>query len=95
MPSCIRPEVRLPLDQRVLCKNCCKKNVLGLAQVIFSYFVRHSSKIPYVLMPKVMHLRSLLFRQLDGVNCIVRRVYLEIIAKLSQIRVVLLVDYGC
>jgi len=48
-----------------------------------------------MLMPKVMHLRNLLFRQLDGVNCIVRRVYLEIIAKLSQNRVVLLVDYGC
>jgi len=22
MPSCIRPEVRLPLDQRVLCSDC-------------------------------------------------------------------------
>jgi len=27
MPSCIRPEVRLPLDQHVLCSDCCKKNV--------------------------------------------------------------------
>jgi len=24
MPSCIRPEVRLPLDQRVLCSDSCK-----------------------------------------------------------------------
>jgi len=25
MPSCKRPEVRLPLDQHVLCSDCCKK----------------------------------------------------------------------
>jgi len=25
MPSCIRPEVRLSLDQRILCSDCCKK----------------------------------------------------------------------
>jgi len=25
MPSCICPEVRLPLDQRVLCSDCCTK----------------------------------------------------------------------
>jgi len=25
MPSCIRPEVRIPLDQRVLCSDCYKK----------------------------------------------------------------------
>jgi len=25
MPSCIRPEVKLPLNQRVLCSDCCKK----------------------------------------------------------------------
>jgi len=25
MPSCIRPEVRLPLDQRILWSDCCKK----------------------------------------------------------------------
>jgi len=25
MPSCIHPEVRFPLDQRVLCSDCCKK----------------------------------------------------------------------
>jgi len=25
MPSCIRPEVRVPLDQRILCSDCCKK----------------------------------------------------------------------
>jgi len=48
-----------------------------------------------VFTTKVTHLRSLLFRQLDGVNCVVRRVYLAIIAKLSQNRAVQLVDYGC
>jgi len=25
MPICIRPEVRFPLDQRILCSDCCKK----------------------------------------------------------------------
>jgi len=49
--------------------------VLCLAQVVFSHFVLHSSKIRLVLTTKVTHLRSLLFRQPDGVNCVVRRVY--------------------
>jgi len=44
---------------------------------------------------KVTHLRSLLFRQPDGVNCVVGRVHLAIIAKLSQNRVVQLVYYWC
>jgi len=46
---------------------------------------------------KFTNLLSLLFRQPDGVNCVVRRVYLAIIAKLSQIRVpvVQLMDCGC
>ena len=39
------------------------------------YFVLHSSKIPLVLTTKVRHLHSLLFRQPDGFNCVVRRVY--------------------
>ena len=96
MPSCIRPEVRFPLDQRILCCYCCKKRkLLCLAQVVFSYFVLHTNKIPLVLTTKVTHLGSLLFRQPDGVKCAVRRVYLAIIAKLSQNRVVQLVDYGC
>jgi len=43
-------------------------------QVVFSYFILHSSKIPLVHTTKVTHLRSLLFRQPDGVNCVVRRV---------------------
>ena len=123
MPSCIRPEVRLPLDQRILWRDCCKKcRLLRLAQVltcfpdnktypiirpsvifpdefnispalkispnptlsyyrgntvVFSYFVLHSSKIPFVLTTKVVHLRSLLFRQPDGVNCVVRTVFLN------------------
>jgi len=79
----------------VFCAVIVVKNVLCLAQVIFSYFVLHSSKIPLVLTTKVTHLRILLFRQPDGVNCVVRRVYLAIIAKLSQNRVVQLVGYGC
>jgi len=36
----------------------------------------HSSKISLVLVTKVTHLHSFLFRQSDGVNCVVRRVYL-------------------
>jgi len=71
------------------------KNALYLAQVVFSYFVLHSKKIPLVLATKVTHLRSLLLRQPDGVNCVVRRAYLAITAKPSQNRLVQLVDYGC
>jgi len=56
------------------------KNALCLAQVVFSYLVLHSSKIPFVLTTKVTHLRSLLFRQPDGINSVVRRVYLANIA---------------
>jgi len=72
-----------------------KCTMSSLGEVVFSYFVLHSSKIPLVLMTKVTHLRSLLFRQPDGVNCVVRRVYLAVIAKLSRNRVVQLMDYGC
>jgi len=77
MSSGIHAEVRLLLDKRILCSDCCKKNLLYLAQVVFSYFVLHRtrSKIPLVLTTKVTLLRSLLFRQPDGVNCVVRRVY--------------------
>jgi len=32
MPSCTRPEVRLSLDQRTLCSNCCEKNALWRAR---------------------------------------------------------------
>ena len=42
MPCCICPEVRLPLDQRVLCSDCFKKKcglLVCLTQAIFSYFV--------------------------------------------------------
>jgi len=53
---------------------------LWLAEVVFSYFVLYSSKIPLVPATKVTPLCSLLFRQPDGVNCVVRRVYLAIIA---------------
>jgi len=75
MPSCVRPEVRLRLDQRVLCSDCYKKcRLLCLAQVVFSHFILHSSKMPLVLTTKATHLRSLLFRQPHGVNSVVRRV---------------------
>ena len=36
-----------------------------------------------MLTTKVTHLRSLLFSQQNGVNCVVRRVYLAITAKLD------------
>jgi len=56
----------------IVVKKC---RLLCLAQVVFSYFVLHSSKMPVVLMTKVTHLSSLLFRQPDGVNCVVKIVY--------------------
>jgi len=59
----------------VMVVNKCRLLVLCLAQVIFPYFVLRSSKIPFVLTTKVTHLRSLLFRQPDGVNCVDRRFY--------------------
>jgi len=68
-----------------------KRKLLCLAQV-FSYFVLHSNKIPLVLTTKVTHLYKLLFRQQDGVNNVVRKVRLTIIAKLSHNRAVQLVD---
>jgi len=75
MPICIRPEVRFPFDQSILCSDCWNKCTICLAQIVFSYFVLHSSKMPLVLTTKVTHLRGLLFRQPDGVNCVARRVY--------------------
>jgi len=54
----------------------------------------HSNKIPLLLANKLPHLRKLLLKQPDGVNCVVERVYLAIIAKLSRKRVVQFVDYG-
>jgi len=74
MPSCTRPEVKLPLDKRI-CEVVVAKNVLCLAQEVFSYFGLHSNKKPLVLTTKVTHLHSLLFRQPYGINCVVRRVY--------------------
>ena len=61
-----------------------KCRLLCLAQVVFSYFALHSSKIPLVLTIKVIHLRSLLLRQPDGVNCAVRRVYFGVVPKQSS-----------
>jgi len=56
----------------IVVKKC---RLLCIAQVVFSYFVPQHSKILLVLTTKVTHLRSLLFRQPNGVNCAVRRVY--------------------
>jgi len=42
-----------------------KRKLLCLAQVVFSYFVLHSNKVPLVLTTKVTHLGSWLFRQPD------------------------------
>ena len=60
-----------------------KWKLLCLAQVVFSYFVLHSSKIPLVVTTKVTHLCSLLFRQPDGIDCVVRRIYFGGCAKTS------------
>jgi len=67
----------------VFCEVIVVKNVLWLAQD-FTYFVLHSSKIPLVLTTKATHFRSLLFRQPDGVNCVVRRVYFGVYPKTEQ-----------
>ena len=40
--------------------------------------------MPLVLTIKVTHLRSLLFRQPDGVNCVVGRVYFGVVPKQSS-----------
>jgi len=66
MPSCIRPEVRLPFDQNVFCVVIVVKKCIMLAQVVFSHFPLYRSKIPLVLTNKVTHLRILLFRHQDG-----------------------------
>ena len=59
-----------------------KCKLLCLAQVVFSCFVLHSSKIPLVLTTKRAHLHSLFFRQLNGVNCVIRRVYFGLSSQL-------------
>jgi len=61
-----------------------KRKLLYLDQVVLSYFLLHSNKIPLVLTTKVIHLGSLLFRQPDGVNCVVRSLFCGV----SQNRVV-------
>jgi len=86
LPTCLvvhdqKPEFHLI---KVFCVVIVVKNVLCLVQVVFSYFVLHSTKMPLVLTTKVTHLRSLVFRPPDGFNCIVKIVYLAIITKLSQ-----------
>jgi len=88
LPACLVAYVQKSVFHliNVFCVVIVVQNILCLAQVVFSYFVLHSSKIPLVLTTKVTHLRSLLFRQPDGVKLCNRRVYLEIIANLSHNR---------
>jgi len=52
-----------------------KRKLLCLAQVVFSYYVLHSNKIPLVVTTKVTHLGSLLCRQPDRVNCVGRSLF--------------------
>jgi len=64
MLSCIHPEVRLLLIN-VFCVV-----IVQNKYIMFSphrLLVLHRSKIPLVLTTKISHLRSLLFRQQDGV----------------------------
>jgi len=61
-----------------------QRKLLILVQVILSYFLLHSNKIPLVFTTKVTHLGSLLFRQPDGVNSVVRSLFCGV----SQNRVV-------
>jgi len=49
--------------EAIVVKKC---SLLCLVQVVFSYFVLDSSRIPLVLTTKVTHLHSLLFRKPDG-----------------------------
>ena len=44
MPSCIRPEVRLPFNQIVFCVVIVVKKYFMHAQVVFSHFVLHRSQ---------------------------------------------------
>jgi len=84
MPSCIRPRVRLPVDQfTVFCVVIVeKKCIMASPGSSLVFCTAHRSKIPFVLTNKVTHLRSLLFRQQDGVYSVVRRAYLAITAEL-------------
>jgi len=50
----LRPEVRLPLDQRIVCSDCCKKCRLQcLAHVVFSYLYCIAASCPWCLRPKL------------------------------------------
>ena len=70
------PEVKFPLDQRILCSDCCKKcRLLCQAKVSSLILYCIAARNLWCLRPKVTHLRSMLFKQPDGVNCVVRRVY--------------------
>jgi len=76
MPSCVVKKSDFYLINVFCVVIVVKKyRLLCLAQVVFPYFALHCSKIPLVLTTKITHLRSLLFRQPDGVNCVVRRDY--------------------
>ena len=57
--------------------------MLWPAQVVL-VFCTAQKQMPLVLKTKVTHFFNLLFRQQDGVNKVVRRIYLAITAKLVQ-----------
>jgi len=81
VPSCIRPDVRLTFDQRILSSGCGEKMHYGYLRQ-FSRICTAWKQDTFLLTTKLTYLRSLLFRQQDGVNSVVRRVYVAISAKL-------------
>jgi len=69
LPTCLNVYVKKS-DFHFLNVFC---EVIVVKKKVVFYFVLHS-KIPLVLTTKVTHFQSLLFRQPDGVNCVLRRV---------------------
>jgi len=81
----------------VFCVVIVVKNVLSRPGSLLLFCTAWQQDTFLVHTTKFTNLRSLLFRQPDVVNCVVRRVCLAIIAKLSQNRVtvVQLMHCGC
>jgi len=71
MPTCVRPEVRLPLDQRVLCSDCRKKCSMSRPGSLLLFCTAEQQDTCLMHTTKFTNLCSLLFRQPDGVNCVV------------------------
>jgi len=55
MPSSVRPEVTLPLDQGILCSDCCKKNIGDYVQTRWSSLILYCIAATYLccLRPKL------------------------------------------